>query len=166
MIYFFVLFRKRVLYNRFSTSMIMKHSIYCCLPVFCILFAFAACSSDEVDCSLFHFRWFIDDHNIFTYIHLSDTHLSIQPDAARNGRFREFVERIIPSIHPELVIHSGDITDGWLKGVSCTFLSSNIIILIMSSWWSGGRVEAVLFYFKRVSCKQWYVLARYTRKSW
>ena len=150
MIYFLAFFRKRVLYNRFSTAAMMNHPIYCFLSILYILFALTACKSEEVDCTLFRFGWFIDDHNVFTYIHLSDTHLSIQPDVARNGRFREFVERIVPAIHPELVIHSGDITDGWLKGVSCTFLP---IPWVIHSWRGGGGMEVLLFDSQGISCE-------------
>lgn len=60
---------------------------------------------------------YIDDSNIFSFIHVSDTHLSKHRNAVRNHLFDVFTKTIVPMHSPELVVHSGDITDGWIDGM-------------------------------------------------
>ena len=55
------------------------------------------------------------DNNIFTFLHISDTHLSQHKTVSRNDQFNVFTTTILPFISPELVVHSGDITDGWMS---------------------------------------------------
>lgn len=63
------------------------------------------------------FGLYIDDSNIFSFIHVSDTHLSKHRNAVRNHLFDVFTKTIIPMHSPEVVVHSGDITDGWIDGM-------------------------------------------------
>ena len=46
-----------------------------------------------------------------------------------NVNFRLFTSTILPEFDPQFVIHTGDITDGWKKGVTCKM---NMIIVICS----------------------------------
>lgn len=70
---------------------------------------------------------FVDDNNVFTFIHVSDTHLSMDSTAVRNERFDVFTKTIVPMLSPELVVHSGDITDGWIEGTLCNLCITSMI---------------------------------------
>ncbi len=56
----------------------------------------------------------VDDNNVFSYIHITDTHISKNPTLMTASNFRLFTKTILPSFKPELVVHTGDMTDGWL----------------------------------------------------
>lgn len=75
---------------------------------------FVLCCSEVVDC---YFRITlspVDDNNVFSYLHITDTHISKNPTLMTAHNFRLFTNTILPGFKPELVVHTGDMTDGWL----------------------------------------------------
>ncbi|XP_018647384.1 helicase, putative [Schistosoma mansoni] len=62
-------------------------------------------------------------HNVFWFVHITDLHFSEFGSKDRQMNFFEFCSTYIPVIRPEIVIASGDITDG--KGKTFSSSSQN-----------------------------------------
>lgn len=65
---------------------------------------------------------YIDESNIFSFIQISDTHLSHNPTSMSLINFRIFTSTIVPAFNPDVVVHTGDITDGWIDGLMSILL--------------------------------------------
>ena len=80
----------------------------------------------------------VDEDDVFSFIQISDTHLSHLPTSMTHINFRIFASTVVPAINPDIVVHTGDITDGWIEGLkSRTFDLPSLIFLggdIVEEW--------------------------------
>ncbi|CAH8525885.1 unnamed protein product [Schistosoma rodhaini] len=98
--------------------------ILCWSCIFINLLSLSCSVAFEVR-SLVHNDKVIDGgaHNVFWFVHITDLHFSEFGSKDRQMDFLEFCSTYIPVIRPEIVIASGDITDG--KGKTFSSSSQN-----------------------------------------
>ena len=85
------------------------------------------------------FLLIVDEDDVFSFIQISDTHLSHLPTSMTHINFRIFASTVVPAINPDIVIHTGDITDGWIEGLKSTFSVSLILIFQVAILLKNGK---------------------------
>ena len=92
----------------------------CTWILFLVCLITLSIADNQVSSIQFVFLFTVDEDDVFSFIQISDTHLSHLPTSMTHINFRIFTSTVVPAFNPDIVILTGDITDGWIEGLKST----------------------------------------------